>query len=689
MNLNLFLTIILLSSLAGIAIAFYLARLVLSKPTGNKEMVEVSDAIKAGANAYLKRQFTTIAPIIVVLTAFLYLTSPDPSLRLGRALAFIMGSVFSALIGTIGMNIATRANVRVAQAAKKGFGQAMELAFKAGATTGMLTVGLGLLGATIIYWIYGDNATEVLIGFGFGGSLIALFMRVGGGIYTKAADIGADLVGKVEKGIPEDDPRNAAVIADQVGDNVGDCAGMAADLFESYEVTLVAAMILGAVTFGLPGVLFPLAVRALGVMTSTIGIFTIKAKGKSEIRDGMNAILYSFAISSLVSIVGFFWLSNYFTGSFNLGLATTIGIILSGVIFYLTDYATGDHAPARGITKQSQTGPATVILAGLVSGFNSTVWAALAIGVTVLASFYLFTDPVVAAYGVALAGMGMLTTTGFIVSMDGFGPVSDNAQGIAELTAMKGKANSILAKLDSIGNTTKATTKGFAIASAVVAAVSLFESYLTDNGLSHIDVSHPEVFVGLLIGGAVPFLFSSLTIKAVSDSTFAVINEVRRQFKEMPGIMKGTQKPDYAKVVDLTTKAALSALAAPALVAIIVPVLIGFLLKAEALGGFLAGTILTGQLLGVFMANAGGAWDNAKKMIEEGLYGGKGSEAHKATVVGDTVGDPLKDTAGPAINPLLKVMNLVAILIAPMIVATETLTTIHLKNPHLKHNKHA
>lgn len=676
-NTNNFLTIILLFALAGIGIAFWLARLVLAKDAGDKKMQDIANAIKDGANAYLKRQFRTITPIVVILTAFLYFTSPIRHLALGRSLAFLMGSLFSALVGTIGMNIAVRANVRVTQAAKKGFSNAMELAFKAGATTGMLTVGLGLLGATIIYWIYGAEATEVLVGFGFGGSLLALFMRVGGGIYTKAADVGADLVGKVEKGIPEDDPRNAAVIADQVGDNVGDCAGMAADLFESYEVTLVAAMILGTATFGLPGVLFPLAVRALGVATSTIGIFIVKAKEDSDIREGMNAILKAFAISSIVSIAGFFYLSNIFTQNTKLAIATTVGLVLSVVIFYLTDYATGDHKPVKEIAKQSQTGPATVILAGLVSGFSSTVWAILAIGVTIIASFLLFSDPLTAAYGVSLAGMGMLTTTGLIVSMDSFGPIADNAQGISELTAMKGKVLNILPKLDSIGNTTKATTKGFAIASAVIAAVSLFESYLTDNGLAGINIAHPEVFVGFLIGGAIPFLFSSLTIKAVSDSAYAVINEVRRQFKEIPGIMKGTNKPDYARVVDLTTKAALSALATPALVAIITPLLVGFLLKAEALGGFLAGTILTGQLLAVFMSNTGGAWDNAKKMLEEGIYGGKGSDAHKATVVGDTVGDPLKDTSGPAINPLIKVMNLVAILAAPMIVATQKLTEIH------------
>ena len=640
-------------------------------------MQEIGNAIQDGANAYLKRQFKTITPIVVFLTIFLYATAPNTQLALGRALAFLAGSLFSALIGTFGMNIATRANIRVAQIAKKGFGHALELAFKAGATTGMLTVGLGLLGATIIYWIYADNATEVLVGFGFGGSLLALFMRVGGGIYTKAADVGADLVGKVEKGIPEDDPRNPAVIADQVGDNVGDCAGMAADLFESYEVTLVAAMILGAFTFGLPGVLFPLAVRALGIGTSVLGIFSVKAKGKNEMREGMNSILKSFAVSAGVSTIGFFWLSNAIAGDYRLAVASTLGIVLSIVIFYLTEFATGNHRPVKDIAKQSQTGPATVILSGLVSGFSSSVWSIFAIGLTILASFLLFTDPLIAAYGVSLAGMGMLTTTGFIVSMDSFGPIADNAQGIAELSGMKGKVLKVLPKLDSIGNTTKATTKGFAIASAVVAAVSLFESYLTDTGLVHIDIAHPRVFVGFLIGGAVPFLFSSLTIRAVSHSCFAVINEVRRQFKEIPGIMKGIEKPDYAKVVDLTTKAALTSLTTPALVAIIVPLLVGFLLKAEALGGFLAGTILTGQLLAVFMANSGGAWDNAKKMIEEGIFGGKGSASHAAAVVGDTVGDPLKDTSGPAINPLIKVINLVALLAAPVIVVTDTLNIYH------------
>ena len=674
---NSFLTIILATAIAAIFVAIGLAIYALRQPRGDDKMEEVSLAVQTGANAYLKRQFKTIAPIIVILAVFLYISAPVKSLALGRSGAFLLGAIFSAAIGTIGMNIATRVNVKVAQAACKSFGAALSLALKAGATTGMLTVGLGLLGATLIYWHYGTSATEVLIGFGFGGSLLALFRRVGGGIYTKAADVGADLVGKVEKDIPEDDPRNAAVIADQVGDNVGDCAGMAADLFESYEVTLVASMILGAATFGIAGVLFPLAVRALGIGTSILGIFSIKPKDQGSIKDGMTSILKGFGVATVVSIAGFIALSFYFTHDWKLAAATTLGIILSVAIFLLTDYATGDHKPVKEIVKQAQTGPATVILSGLTSGFSSTVWAILAIGATILVSFLLFTNPLMAAYGVALAGMGMLTTTGLIVSMDSYGPIADNAQGISELATMKGKALAILNKLDSIGNTTKATTKGFAIASAVIAAVSLFESYLESSHLSGINIAQPLVFVGFLIGGALPFLFSSLTIKAVSDSAFAVIKEVRRQFREMPGIMERTQKPDYARVVDLTTKAALSALASPALIAITVPILVGVTLHAEALGGYLAGTILTGQLLAVFMSNTGGAWDNAKKMIEAGAAGGKGSDEHKAAVVGDTVGDPLKDTSGPAINPLIKVMNLVALLMAPVLITIKGFSPIY------------
>lgn len=665
------------SSIFALGMAVFLAKLVLSFSPGNDKIQEVGLAIRTGANAYLKRQFISVTPLMIILSLFLYFSSTVPSLALPRTVAFLVGALFSGLIGTFGMNIATRTNIRVTHAAHQGFGPSLSLAFKAGATTGMLTIGLGLLGATAIYWIYGSQATEVLIGFGFGGSLLALFMRVGGGIYTKAADIGADLVGKIEKGIPEDDPRNAAVIADLVGDNVGDCAGMAADLFESYEVTLLAAMILGAATFGLPGVLFPLAVRALGVFTSAIGVFMVSPKGNT-IKAGIGAIFKSFAFTALLSVIGFFVLAIAITGEINLAIASTFGIILATSIFILTDRATGDHAAVKQIAKQAKTGPATAILSGLVSGFSSSVWAILAIGVTIIASFSLFSDPLMAAYGVALAGMGMLTTTGLIVSMDSYGPIADNAQGIAELTGLKGKVNTILAKLDSIGNTTKATTKGFAIASAVIAAISLFESYLTDAGLSGINIAHPTVFVGFLIGGSIPFLFSSLTIQAVTNSSHAVINEVRRQFKKMPGIMKGTQKPDYAKVVDITTKSALRALIPPALVAIIIPILVGFTLKAEALGALLAGSILTGQLLAVFMSNSGGAWDNAKKMVEAGLYGGKGSKVHEATIIGDTVGDPLKDTAGPSLSVLIKVLNMGALLIVPMIISTPILTPTHI-----------
>lgn len=668
---NQLLTLVLGASVFGLLVAAFLAKRVLSTDPGDEKMQKLSRIISQGANTYLKRQFKAIAGLIIILTIFLYFTAQTSFLGLGRSLAFLMGAFFSGLVGTIGMNLATRSNTRVAQAAKKSYKSALELAFRAGATNGMLMVGLGLLGATIIYLFYREQATGVLLGFAFGGSLLALFMRVGGGIYTKAADVGADLVGKVEKGIPEDDPRNPAVIADLVGDNVGDCAGMAADLFESYEVTLVSAMILGGLTFGPIGVIFPLLVRAIGVITSTIGVFLVKTK---ESGGGMAAIQKAFAASALVSVLGFYLLSRFYTHDYRFFWATTIGIAVAVVISLLTEYFTGDHSPVKEIAKNTQTGAATTILSGLTIGFESSVWAILVIGITIAGSFFIFQDPLQAAYGIALVGMGMLTTTGLIVSMDSYGPIADNAQGIAEMAGLKGKALRVLPKLDSIGNTTKAATKGFAISSAVIAAISLFESYTADAHLSFINAANPVVFVGLLIGGAVPFLFSSLAIKAVSRAAFKIINEVRRQFKEVKGIMTGQKEPDYDQVVDICTRASLKELLTPALLAILVPIIVGFLLKEEALGAFLAGTILVGQLLAVFMSNAGGAWDNAKKMIEEGLYGGKGSEAHKASVVGDTIGDPFKDTAGPALNPLIKVMNLVALLIVPLVVKYQTLT---------------
>lgn len=678
LNTNLLLSLILGSSVFALVVAIILVRQVLSHNPGNSKMQTISQTILSGANAYLKRQFISVIPFIIILTAILYFTSPHPHLATPRSSAFVIGAIFSAFIGYVGMNISTRSNTRVAEIARKGFGPALTLSFKAGAITGMLTVGLGLLGTTIIYYLYGTQASHVLIGFGFGGSLMALFMRVGGGIYTKAADIGADLVGKLEKGIPEDDPRNAAVIADLVGDNVGDCAGMASDLFESYEVTLLAAIILGTITFGLPGVIYPLSVMALGIFTSFIGIFAIRPKNNSSIKKGMGNILNSFILTSILSIIGFFVLAKLFVGDYRLAIASSIGIILSVIILFITDRATGDHDQVKEIAKQSQTGAANTILSGIVSGSSSAVWSILAISITIVASASLFPDAITTAYGIALAGIGMLTTTGLIVSMDSYGPIADNAGGIAKMAGIRGRANRVLAKLDSIGNTTKAATKGFAISSAVIAALALFKSYLQNAQITGINVAHPLIFVGFLIGGAIPFLFSALTIDAVSDSSFSVIKEVRRQFKKHPGILKGTQEPNYARVVDITTKSALKSLIAPALLAIVIPILVGFLLKTEALGAFLAGAILTGQLLAVLMSNSGGAWDNAKKMIERGLYGGKKSKTYTAAIIGDTVGDPLKDTAGPSLSVLLKVLNMGSLLVVPLVISTPVLTPAHL-----------
>jgi len=677
-NINFILTTISAISVFALLVAVILIRQVLSHSPGNDKMQAISQAILSGANAYLKRQFISIIPFIFLVSLILYFTNSSSPLALPRSIAFVLGAFASGLIGYAGMNISTRSNVRVAQAARKNFASALTLSFRAGAVTGMLTVGLGLLGATIIYYLYASQAPQVLIGFGFGGSLMALFMRVGGGIYTKAADVGADLVGKLEKKIPEDDPRNAAVIADLVGDNVGDCAGMASDLFESYQVTLLATIILGSATFGLPGVIYPLTVIASGVITSFVGIFAVRPKKNASIKKGMGSILTSFIITAALSIISFFVFAKLFVNDYHLAIASTIGILLSIVILFITDHATGDHDQVKEIAKQSQTGAANTILSGLVSGSSSTVWSVLAIGITIVASASLFPDALTTAYGIALAGLGMLTTTGLIVSMDSYGPIADNAGGIAEMSGMRGKANKVLAKLDSIGNTTKAATKGFAIASAVIAALALFESYLTDANISGINLAQPLIFVGFLIGGAIPFLFSSLTIDAVSDTSFSVIKEVRRQFKKYPGIIKGTQKPRYARVVDITTKAALNNLIAPALLAVIVPILVGFLLGTESLGAFLGGAILTGQLLAVLMSNSGGAWDNAKKMIEEGLYGGKKSDSYQAAIIGDTVGDPLKDTAGPSLSVLLKVLNMGALLTVPLVLSTPQLTPVHL-----------
>jgi len=671
---------ILVVAIAGLLYAIFLARQILKEPTGTEMMQDVAKAIRDGAEAYLRTQFRTIIWLIILLAIALYLSAHlagEPlKISLGRALAFVMGATFSGTVGYVGMNMAVRGNVRVAAAARKSFSEALRIAYRTGTITGMLTDGLGLLGGTIIFLIYGIHAKDVLLGFGFGGTLLALFMRVGGGIYTKAADVGADLVGKVEQGVPEDDPRNAAVIADLVGDNVGDCAGMAADIFESYEVTIVSAMILGIGVMHYLGdmhdyrwIVFPLLVRAMGVLSSIIGTYAVRARGEQE--NAMKAITRGYNISALTSIIGFFLLAVFYARDIRFFWATFTGIILAVIINYLTDYFTGtEHSPVKEIARSTRTGSATTILSGLASGYESTVWAIFVIAVAILSSVIIFAgEPALIFYGVALTGIGMLTLTGNNVSMDAFGPIADNANGIGEMVGLEPKARKIMADLDAVGNTTKAITKGIAIGSAVIAAVCLFGSFTEETGIQAfaINVVKPQVFIGMLIGGAIPFLFSSLTIRAVARAAALIIDEVRRQFR-IPGLMEGKVKPDYARAVAICTAAAQKELVGLGLLAVLSPIIVGFLLHEEALGAFLAGIILTGQLLAVFMANAGGAWDNAKKTIEDGLYGGKGSEAHKASVVGDTVGDPLKDTSGPALNPMIKVINLVSVIIAPIIV---------------------
>jgi K(+)-stimulated pyrophosphate-energized sodium pump len=679
--------VILVISLVALGFAYYFSREVLSAAEGTETMKRIARAIQEGSRAYLNRQFRTVGVFLLILAVFVFFVLPVPEnaahsailLRFGRTLAFVLGAGFSAATGFFGMWLAVRGNVRVANAAREsGLRKALRLAFRTGGVAGMFTVGLGLLGATLIVLLFKQDATTVLLGFGFGGALLAMFMRVGGGIFTKAADVGADLVGKVEQGIPEDDPRNAAVIADNVGDNVGDCAGMAADLFESYEVTLVASIILGAAAFlhspegAIIGVMFPLFVRGIGVITSIIGILAVSPRSENE--SGMKAINRGFFLSAIVSAVLVLVLSIAYMKSWRPGIAVCFGLILAAIIQVLTEYFTSTvRKPVQEIAAASQTGPATTILAGFAIGLESTVWSILIIGADIVAAFYLGRTTAERLYFIALTGMGMLTTVGVIVSMDTYGPVSDNAQGIAEMSGeFEGRASEILTGLDAVGNSTKAITKGMAIATAVIAATSLFGSFETAvAGIGHafdVRVNHPDVLVGLLIGGSVAFLFSSLAIRAVGRAASQVVVEVRNQFREHPGIMEGTELPEYGRVVDICTKTSLRELTTPGLLAVLSPIIVGFLLKAEALGAFLAGSILTGQLLAVMLSNAGGAWDNAKKFVEEGNYGGKGSESHTATIIGDTVGDPFKDTAGPALNPLIKVMNLVAVLIAPLVV---------------------
>ena len=685
------LIVVLAVAILGLLYAVFLTRQTMKAPEGNEKMKRIARAISNGGNAYLRRQFRTISLLIIILAVFVFFTglfaggtsvynNPSWLIGLGRAGGFLMGAFFSAAVGYIGMNMALRANIRVAEASRTSFITAMKIAYRAGTITGMLTDGLGLLGGAIIFIIFFKDAPLVLLGFGFGGTLLALFMRVGGGIYTKAADVGADLVGKIEKGIPEDDPRNAAVIADLVGDNVGDCAGMAADIFESYEVTMVAAMILGllltAQTGQLYWIIFPLLVRGAGVLSSGISTYSVRALREGE--NAMKAIRRGYILDASIAIASFFLFSYFYVHDLRFFLATTVGVVLAVVIMFLTDYYTAtDKNPVKEVAKATQTGPATTILSGLGLGYESTVMSVLVIALSLIASAIIWRNGGGAAggapvlyifYGVALCGIGQLTLTGSNIAMDSFGPISDNANGIGEMAGLETQARQTLADLDAVGNTTKAITKGIAIASAVLAAVALFAAFYQDYKLETINLIQWKVFVAFLIGGSVPFLFSAMAIRAVGRAAYYVVNEVRYQFAHVKGIWEGTTEPDYEKVVSIVTGAAQKELLTPALLAIISPIVIGFLFGLEALAGFLAGVILVGQLLAVFMANAGGAWDNAKKTIEDGLYGGKGSESHKASVVGDTVGDPLKDTAGPALNPLIKVINLVSVIAASLMV---------------------
>ena len=707
------------AALAAIAVGFYLARSVMAADEGTPKMREIATAIQEGALAYLKRQFKTIAVILVPLALVVFLTSTAIEKQPGvealsffqsgmfRTIAFVLGCVASGFTGYIGMTLATRGNVRTAAAALTGsMPRALTIAFRTGGVAGMFTVGLGLLGATVIIILFQNTSSAILIGFGFGGSLLALFLRVGGGIFTKAADVGADLVGKVEAGIPEDDPRNPATIADNVGDNVGDCAGMAADLFESYEVTLVASIILGVAAFNsiganpALGLVFPLAARAIGVVASIAGVFAVKAnEGETN---ALRPINKGFLVAGTLTLVGTLLVALFYVGNDqdNAGWkcfgAVAIGLVLAQLVSRLTEYYTGtEYGPVQEIAESSRTGPATVVLSGTASGLQSSVYAVIAIAIAIGVSLALGGGNLqFSLYLVALCGMGMLATTGVIVSEDTFGPVSDNAAGIAEMSGeFHGEPQRIMVSLDAVGNTTKAVTKGFAIGSAVIAAVALFASFIetagdeilsaervdellqTSRGVFdeialQINVADPKIFIGLLIGGSVPFLFSALAIRAVGRTAGVVVQEVRNQFADGK-IMAGTKAPDYGPVIDICTAASLRELATPALLAVLTPVIVGFGIGWQALGGFLAAVILTGQLMANYLSNSGGAWDNAKKYIEDGHYGGKGSESHKAAVIGDTIGDPFKDTAGPALNPLIKVMNLVSLLMLPAIINFE------------------
>jgi K(+)-stimulated pyrophosphate-energized sodium pump len=730
------LVLALIAAVASLVTGVLLMRNVLAADQGTASMKDIAKAIQEGAEAFLSRQFKTILIIIVPLAVLIFFTATKVTHTVNhvvftggttvvlhqtvtdltfaqagiyRVLCFLAGAFCSGLTGFVGMSLAVRGNVRTAAAARDGkMAPALRVAFRTGAITGLFCVGLGLLGATVIVFIFQNTATSVLVGFGFGASLLALFMRVGGGIFTKAADVGADLVGKIEAGIPEDDPRNAATIADNVGDNVGDCAGMAADLFESYVITIIASIILGVAAFDSIGhgalaartVVFPIVIAAIGIVATIIGVFVVRAR--SADKTAMAPINRGVWTAAILTMAGTAAVAGAYLHYWKAFYAVLTGVVLMLVASQITEYFTStERSPVREIAESARTGPATTTLAGIAIGLESSVWAIIAIVVAISVSIGLAGGNIeLSLYLVSLSGIGMLATAGMIVSEDSFGPVSDNAAGVAEMSGeFTGEAERVMVSLDAVGNTTKAVTKGVAIGSAVIASVSLFASFIETIGSqlglhpsvlnpgvnwlfnapeTQINVSHPTIFIGVLIGGSIAFLFSSLAIRAVGRSAGTVVQEVRRQFREHPGIMDYTEKPDYGNVISICTAAAQRELATPALLAVLTPVIVGFGINYFALAAFLVGAILTGQLMANFLSNSGGAWDNAKKYIEDGHEGGKGSEAHKAAVIGDTVGDPFKDTAGPALNPLIKVMNLVSLLILPAVITIHVHTAARL-----------